>query len=130
MKFYIANGRYLTTQAAAKKVSKDFVEVDVPTKQGDLADFLNDLLDKAAGAPSASPAPEPAVVGVGFDVRKEFGVLPLTVQLDLAVVAIDAASAFARSPLSSPPQTTEDAGSDEPDSSETEGAEADAEDFI
>jgi hypothetical protein len=132
MKFYIANGRYFTTQAAAKKESKEFIDVDVPTKQGELADYLNDLLDSAGGDVAPAAAPEPVVVGVDFDVRTEFGSLPLSVQLDLAVSAIDAAGAFVRSPLSSPPQVAEDAGSDEPEGHDPEGDEqgADAGDFI
>lgn len=49
MKLYIANGRYIGTQADAKKLDKDFEQVEVPTDKEGLLDYLNGLSRDVSG---------------------------------------------------------------------------------
>lgn len=99
MKLYIAHGTYVGTQAEAKAITKDFELVEVPVDKAGLIDYLNGL---CAAIVDDTPAvvientPPTTIIELPrepIDLDSAFEAAPLSMQLRLAVVAIDAASA-------------------------------------
>ena len=98
MKLYIANGTYVGTQAEAKAITKNFELVEVPVDKAGLIDYLNGLTALSYSVPEVNslvPAGLTAEQANGepIDLDSAFEAAPLSMQLRLAVVAIDAATA-------------------------------------
>lgn len=100
MKLYIANGTYCGTQVEAKAINKQFEQVEVPVDKAGLIEYLNALVEtrevgvilgmeaaQTSVATGGEPVPSPMALDEAFENA------PLSTQLRLAVVAIDAASA-------------------------------------
>lgn len=105
MAFYIGNGEFFIRKDEAKKVDKDYVEVEFPTKQAEICEFLNKLVasvrdDAEAGQIVAEDVPSSPAIKV-TSLAELFTDAPLTSQLDLVVGAIDRFGAYLRGPLNS-----------------------------
>lgn len=81
MRLYYALGVYVGTQADAKRLDKDFTQVEVPTDKDGLMAFLNRAKiapANAVGAPPVITAPEPEVeVEVEDDIADLLGEEPV-----------------------------------------------------
>lgn len=108
MKTYFVAGRYYGTQAEAKKIDKNFAEIEVPTDKPGLLAFLNErprLVEEvctpvvARQDPPADEAEKWAELGTRdaktfLNYTNEFFPgLPVETQLTLAVNALDNAQA-------------------------------------
>jgi hypothetical protein len=61
MKLYLANGRYVGTQAEARRADRNFVPVVVPVDKDGLIAYLNGLARAPAPCSTAAPSPHAAV---------------------------------------------------------------------
>ncbi len=100
MAFYIGNGTFFVRKDEAKKVDKDYIEVEVPSKQGELCDFLNKLVASVKAEAVETQAPqfiaEPgdemtltAKVVTSKTIDDVFICLPLAHKLTLAGIALE-----------------------------------------
>lgn len=85
MKLYIAAGRYVGTQAEAKKLDKDFEAVEVPTDKEGLIGHLNGLL----AISDAIPQDQRVTVSHHEFGEDWFEAQPLAYQLTLAALACE-----------------------------------------
>lgn len=99
MKLYLANGQYVGTQAEAKKIDREFEEVNVPTDKDGLIAYLNTV------ATSTHPAlvredefetvverqDPPVHTTPVADLDELFEAAPLARQLHFAALAVEAA---------------------------------------
>lgn len=107
MKYYLANGQYVGTQADAKKLDPNFQTVEVPQDKEGLMGYLNSLVSYQAEievAPDESPPlpPEPlkptyAAVSIALD--DEWENLPVARKLHFAALAMEAARTHILGPL-------------------------------
>ncbi len=93
MKLYMAAGQYVGTQADARKLDKDFTEVEVPTDKPGLMAFLNDL---RVVDPAATEEQPETPVGNGLSYAEQsvggdewFASVPVEHQLTLTQLALE-----------------------------------------
>lgn len=100
MIFYLTNGSALCgTQAEARALDKDFLQVDVPVDKAGLMAFLNDLYARTVEPPETPvfvpppppPSPPPSYTIKTLEIDKVFQNLPLAHQLSLASLALEKA---------------------------------------
>lgn len=107
MKLYFAAGQYVGTHADAKKLDKDFSPIEVPTDKKGLINYLNVLvsqigLDKPDEFETVVERhdppiePETETLSETQYLQQFFDKAPITLRLELAVRAIDAADAELR----------------------------------
>lgn len=108
MKLYLANGLYVGTQAEAKKLDRDFTQVEVPTDKEGLINYLNanfahadvDFDEVYADKPvkdvnedlhpeRAPRAAEPAYTAQTLDLDEQWESLPLARKLHFAALAVE-----------------------------------------
>lgn len=72
MKLYLAAGEYVGTQAEARKLDREFEQIDVPNDKAGLIDFLNSpwqtnpsFVDDLAGGTLLKPGAARAQVAAG-----------------------------------------------------------------
>lgn len=100
MIFYLCNGNQLAgTQADAKALDRDFIQVDVPTDKAGLMAYINELMARLENSPEISneppppPAP-PASIPVSYTERAvsfedAFENMPLALQLHFGAKAME-----------------------------------------
>lgn len=112
MKLYRVNYAFLGTQADAKRMAKEFdtnyEQVEVPTDKEGLISYLNGMVGEYTTAedeyetvaerqdPPIEEDEEVATYWPSADLQAAFEVAPITLQLELAVRAIDKADAQLR----------------------------------
>lgn len=102
MIFYLCNGNQLVgTQADAKPLDPDFVQIDVPTDKAGLMAYINTLLtdrEVSAPEPPTEPAelpdrepepPQPSYTELSVKIDEVFEELSLPHQLHLAALAME-----------------------------------------
>lgn len=108
MIFYIATDadgqRHLVgTQADARAIDRNFVQVDIPTDKAGLRGYIQDLLTEidelrlgagrettpGTGATSATQPPAPSYVQQSVNLDEQFDKLPLAHQLHFAAIAME-----------------------------------------
>ena len=99
MLFYLCNGSTLCgTQADARALDKDFVQLEVPVDKAGLMAFVNELYAREAPAPTTEiivpvphlPPPVPYSIKTS-EIDKVFQNLPIGHQLTLASLALEKA---------------------------------------
>lgn len=102
MKLYIANGQYVGTQAEAKRLDRDYEQVDFPTdKDGMIAALNNILMNERLPQPTGYTDEtdggvtltydKPSYTEQSVDIDERFNQLPLAHQLSLAALALERA---------------------------------------
>lgn len=94
MIFYLCNGQELVgTQADARKLDPNYVQIDIPTDKPSLMAFVNEMYSRTGvvEAQVVTPVREPSYTDVSIALEDSWEELPLAMKLHFAGLAMEEA---------------------------------------